>query len=435
MKIFNPTNILISYFDEERDVINEKHQVSTSNSIQLQYIPSSTLDISVYDSNKIEIAEKTVDYDNGIITFTNDISRQFITVDYTAIGEWGISSSKVYTNYDNRGNILETLEQLITDMNEIVEQVSVIGDVVQVVEEMRASINNLVALYDAVIHNQEILDNINETIQECILKKDEMVSAINTAISNANDTKNTLITTANNCKSEIDIKVTQSVSTINSTSSTAISNVNTAITNANNTKTQLETSIRNGINCITELEEWVDNNGDITTLDGRVDTLETDNVQNKNNISLKQNKTDNTLMTTSKNIVGAINEIKQYCDDTNVEILEYDESPQYQQIKKYADGRMEIYQVFSMYTAVDTPWGSCFVHNDVGTTPYNYKIPFVREPRTEVSAGSNTGGASWWVVSKGKGTNQHAPIVQICRATTYSRIEWHVVIRAIGRWK
>ncbi|MDU2266699.1 hypothetical protein [Clostridium celatum] len=127
--------------------------------------------------------------------------------------------------------------------------------------------------------------------------------------------------------------------------------------------------------------------------------------------------------------------IDKFSLKSDCEIIEYSNGAQYQLIKKYEDGRMEIYQDFAMLTGVNVPWGNCYVHSDAGTTPENFRIPFINTPRFEVSAGWNNGGASWWVVSKGTGTNTRGPMIQICRSTPYSAIEWHVIIRAVGRWK
>ena len=45
--IINENNMLIRYFEEDIDVINEKQHVSTNNQIQLEYIPNLDLNISV----------------------------------------------------------------------------------------------------------------------------------------------------------------------------------------------------------------------------------------------------------------------------------------------------------------------------------------------------------------------------------------------------
>lgn len=163
-------------------------------------------------------------------------------------------------------------------------------------------------------------------------------------------------------------------------------------------------------------------------------------------ISVKNNSLSivNADITDKRNVgESAINNVEKLSGYTidkfslksDCEIIEYSNGAQYQLIKKYEDGRMEIFQDFAMYTGVNVPWGNNFVHNDAGTTPENFRIPFINTPRFEISAGWNNGGASWWVVSKGTGTNTRGPMIQICRSTPYSAIEWHVIIRAVGRWK
>lgn len=278
-------HIMVKYFDEEIDIYKESHKVSANNQIQLEYLPSEDLSISIYlNKNEINSSKYTIDYESGIILFTDTFINQMVLVDYSAVGEICISASKVYTNYDNKENILETLETFIDEQREIISQIKVIGDVKTIILQMEQNINNLIALYDAVINNEEILNNIDQKIQECINKKDELVSAINNVIEQANTVKNQLITatttannvkdelisTKNSCKSEINILVSDSKSEMNSftdekkseltqTSNTCVSNVNNATTIANNK--------------MSELNQWVLDNGNIVDLNNKVDNF------------------------------------------------------------------------------------------------------------------------------------------------------------------
>lgn len=291
-------HIMVKYFDEEIDIHKEKHKVLTSNQIQLEYLPSENLNISIYLNNKeIDSSKYTTDYESGVILFTDTFINQMVLVDYSAVGEICISASKVYTNYDNKENILETLESLIDEQREIINQVKVIGDVRTIILQMEQNINNLLALYDAVVNNEKILNNINQKIQECINKKDELVLAINNATEQANTAKDELISTKNSCKSEINTLVSSSKSEMNSfttekkneltqTANTCVSNVNNATQTANNK--------------MSELNQWVLDNGDIIDLNNRINE--------------KQDKTDDSLTTVSKELVGAINEIKEKVD-------------------------------------------------------------------------------------------------------------------------
>ena len=278
-------HIMVKYFEEEIDIHKENHKVSTNNQIQLEYLPSKDLNISVYLNNKeIDSSKYTIDYENGVILFTDTFINQIVLVDYSAIGEICISASKVYTNYDNKENILETLESLIDEQREIINQINVVGDVRTIILQMEQNINNLVALYDDVINNEEILNNINQRIQECINKKDELVLAINNAIEQANTAKNQLITatttannvkdelisTKNSCKTEINTLVSNSKSEMNSftsekkneltqTANTCVNNVNNATITANNK--------------MSELNQWLLDNGDIVDLNNKVDNF------------------------------------------------------------------------------------------------------------------------------------------------------------------
>lgn len=123
-------------------------------------------------------------------------------------------------------------------------------------------------------------------------------------------------------------------------------------------------------------------------------------------------------------------------ENKDYEVSEYTSGAQYQKVTKWNDGRMTIYQDFAMLAGVNVPWGNCYVHSDAGTTPTSFAVPFISVPRVKVSTGYNNTGASFWAVAKGAPTTNRGPIVQVCRATTYSTsTEWHIIIEAEGRWK
>lgn len=338
--IINENNMLIKYFEEDIDIVKEKHQVSKSNQIQLEYIPNKDLDISVYNESKEEITEFELG-DVGVITFSNDLSKAIVYVDYTAIGKWMISSEKVYINYTNRDEVLETLEDLILQQYEIIEQVKVVGDVQTIITKMQGNIDNLRELYDIVLNNETILENIKVRIEECIAEKDRMVNALNDVISTANTTKQALeqatstanttkddiVNTTNTCKSEINNlisgKKTEMTSFTNekkeeltTTSTGCVNNVNTAISNADSK--------------IDELNEWVANNGDIVDLNNKINT--------------KQDKTDDNLTTTSKEVVAAINEINEKVDYLDSFKIVYSDKGTDRGYRKHGDGYCRAWQ-------------------------------------------------------------------------------------------
>ena len=256
--IINENNMLIRYFEEDIDVINEKQHVSTNNQIQLEYIPNLDLNISVRKGNGDEITDFELG-DAGVITFNSDLARKIVYVDYTAAGEWMISAGKVYINYTNKNEVLETLEDLITEQYKIIEQIKVIGNVQTIITQMQANIDNLVELYHIVLNNETILQNIKERIEECIAEKDRMVAAVNAAISSANTTKQAL---------------EQATTTANTTKNTLVNTTNTCKTELNdfvNTKKEeLNSTIANADKKISELNQWVLDNGDIADLNNKV---------------------------------------------------------------------------------------------------------------------------------------------------------------------
>ena len=115
------------------------------------------------------------------------------------------------------------------------------------------------------------------------------------------------------CNNSITTKISDANTSINSKISDAnnkITDVNTAITNANTAKTNLETAIANAT-----LDNYqMKNDNTLTTtaktIVGAVNELET----------LKQNITDNGLKTVNKTVQGAINEIHDVINTPNVTI-------------------------------------------------------------------------------------------------------------------
>lgn len=259
--IINENNMLIKYFEEDIDIVKEKHQVSKSNQIQLEYIPNLDLNISVRKGNGDEITDFELG-DAGVITFNSDLARKIVYVDYTAIGEWMISAEKIYINYTNKNEVLETLEDLIDEQYKIIEQIKVIGDVQTIITQMQANIDNLVELYHIVLNNETILQNIKERIEECIAEKDRMVAAVNAAISSANTTKQAL---------------EQATTTANTTKNTLVNTTNTCKTELNdfvNTKKEeLNSTVANADKKLSELNQWVSDNADIKDLNNRVENI------------------------------------------------------------------------------------------------------------------------------------------------------------------
>lgn len=245
------------------------------------------------------------------------------------------------TFYKFYATVLETLEDLIEQQYEIIEQVKVVGDVQTIITKMQGNIDNLRELYDIVLNNETILENIKVRIEECIAEKDRMVNALNDVISTANTTKQALeqatstanttkddiVNTTNTCKSEINNlisgKKTEMTSFTNekkeeltTTSTGCVNNVNTAISNADSK--------------IDELNEWVANNGDIVDLNNKINT--------------KQDKTDDNLTTTSKEVVAAINEINEKVDYLDSFKIVYSDKGTDRGYRKHEDGYCRAWQ-------------------------------------------------------------------------------------------
>lgn len=141
------------------DVRYEKHTINPNGLVQLQNIPSlhtvfaikGKNGITVTTYNKAEVVASqydfTVDYVNGILTFHNSQVGKEIQVSYTnAIGRLSLSADRIFTNLDQQGNVVQTLNTLIEKGQSVLSKLDTVGGATKIIDEMRGYIDSIKSL-------------------------------------------------------------------------------------------------------------------------------------------------------------------------------------------------------------------------------------------------------------------------------------------------
>lgn len=186
-------NMKIKYFDEELEVYDERRVVNKNTySITLNYVPSPTRPLTV-ENGKTLLTETAgvpssnqyvLDRENGLLLFNESMKGKVMVINYSAIGLWCISADKVYTNVDNKGEIIETLEDLMRENREIIESIKTIGDASSVITQLQADIDSALGLADNIMEGS----SVNEELTKTITSSKEANTTLSDTISNA-DTK------------------------------------------------------------------------------------------------------------------------------------------------------------------------------------------------------------------------------------------------------
>lgn len=233
-----------------------RHTVSLNcNHIILDYIPDEKMGIRILDPlniyqvhNSDEIVEGTffVDYNNGKLYFDKSMMGKEVLVDYYDIGLEMVGVDRIYTAIDSKGNVIETLGDIIRDSRTVIDTLLTMNDVIIVVEELKESIKIGNDVYERL---GSLIDEASQFISELTQKIKELKNAISdaetekqeveTVIENAKDKKNELIT-------------------VTSSADTKKEELKNAISNANTKKGELESTTNSANIKKTELQGVID---------------------------------------------------------------------------------------------------------------------------------------------------------------------------------
>lgn len=195
-------NMKIKYFDEELEVYDERRVVNKNTySITLNYVPSPTRPLTV-ENGKTMLTETTsipnanqyvLDRENGLLLFNQAMKGKVMTINYSAIGLWCISADKVYTNVDNKGEIIETLEDLMRENRQAIESIKIVGDASTVITQLQANIDSVTGLVGNIAEGS----SVNEELTKNITSGKGTNTTLTNTISNANNKINEMNTWVN----------------------------------------------------------------------------------------------------------------------------------------------------------------------------------------------------------------------------------------------
>ena len=195
-------NMKIKYFDEELEVYDERRVVNKNTySITLNYVPSPTRPLTV-ENGKTTLTETNgtpnasqyvLDRENGLLLFNQAMKGKVVTINYSAIGLWCISADKVYTNVDNKGKIVETLEDLMKENRQAIESIKTVGDASTVITQLQANIDSVTGLVGNIAEGSSVNEELTKSITS---GKGTNITLTNT-ISSANNKINEMNTWVN----------------------------------------------------------------------------------------------------------------------------------------------------------------------------------------------------------------------------------------------
>lgn len=185
-------NMKIKYFDEELEVYDERRVVNKNTySITLNYVPSPTRPLTV-ENGKTMLTETNgtpntnqyvLDRENGLLLFNQAMKGKVMTINYSAIGLWCISADKVYTNVDNKGKIVETLEDLMKENRQAIESIKTVGDASTVITQLQANIDSVTGLVGNIAEGS----SVNEELTKSITSGKGTNTTLTNTISSANN--------------------------------------------------------------------------------------------------------------------------------------------------------------------------------------------------------------------------------------------------------
>ena len=285
-------NMKIKYFDEELEVYDERRIVNKNTySITLNYVPSPTRPLTV-ENGKTTLTETNgtpnanqyvLDRENGLLLFNQAMKGKVMTINYSAIGLWCISADKVYTNVDNKGKIVETLEDLMKENRQAIESIKTVGDASTVITQLQANIDSVAGLAGNIAEGS----SVNEELTQNIESGEGVNATLTNTISSANNKINEMNTWVNqhenivNLDNRVDIVEDQ------------LENYETNLLNyQQKSDNDLKTISKNVIGAINEI-----NNNNINIINDFNSKINSNNLLNKSNYSNNE-IISSTLLTT-----------------------------------------------------------------------------------------------------------------------------------------
>lgn len=177
-------------------LIETKQIFSNGSFIVLKQVPDELHRVSVqgykevYDVEKMKVHEFKVDYNQGVVYFHPKAIGKTVVVEYYGIGYELISASRIFTKYDNRGNVIETLEDVVEKVHEVKPILDRLTKSEETINQIHTDLDKaevvMPQLQDSTTKGEQIKNELDTSIQnaqEDILKikatgnKEVLVSA------------------------------------------------------------------------------------------------------------------------------------------------------------------------------------------------------------------------------------------------------------------
>ena len=163
----------------------EKKQVMDNHScIVLSQIPDENYRITIEGFNEVFNSDELgndnfyVSYSQGVVHFSPRYHGKTVVIEYYGIGYELISASRVFYKYDKRGNVIETLEEILDNAKEQLELIKTLGDSVRVIEKLEMDLENGKVLHDNLENDIEVgtplQENLHSDIVEAKKWKDQL---------------------------------------------------------------------------------------------------------------------------------------------------------------------------------------------------------------------------------------------------------------------
>lgn len=206
----------------------------------------------VMDIEHITETNFKVDYKNGIIYFhPNKIGAQ-LEVHYDGIGYCLITASRIISKFDEYGNVVENIEEMLETGKNYIKAIELLGGAVPVLQRLEDDIDEANYLHDALTDDIAIGTPLQANLHQDVIDGNVIQPILNNTVTEANSINTELegnIFTGTALNQELDDTIVE----------------------ANTTKTQLDTSIADAqddiaiiestgnFSQIIELEYWVYN--------------------------------------------------------------------------------------------------------------------------------------------------------------------------------
>lgn len=310
------------HLDEEGNTILkdmvETHSVSLINSsIQLTEMPDKYYGLILESKdgiqlNKVynidELEKKSCSYyigKNNMIYCSSDLIGKYITIKYKGLGKTIINCNMIYYR-DKINNVPVLLEELIDNGQEALKLIGTLGDAVQIISKLEEDIKNAKIQDNKLIETIENAHDTNLLVKETINSASSVIEGIEESINTATNKKeeikediNASINEAINRKEEIEtaIKESSNIEEALNKENVEANRIQAILHKENEEANRIQPILHQDV---LDAKDFVENYGDITEIGDRVNAIE----------SNKQDKRDDSLTTQSKEVVGAINELK-----------------------------------------------------------------------------------------------------------------------------